>query len=61
MKYEVRESFSMLFKCDSVPPKIVLDNSKEKYLGKFARKIREADFHLVNTDPYSPWMMAATG
>ena len=27
----------------------------------FARKCREADCHLVTTEPYSPWMQAAEG
>ena len=43
------------------PPKIVVDNSKEHTLGKFARKCREADCHLVTTEPYSPWMQAVEG
>ena len=28
-------------------------------MGKFDSKFHEADFQLVNTDPYSPWMMAS--
>ena len=43
------------------PPKIVVDNSKEQTLGRFARKFREADFHLVTTEPYFPWMQGAEG
>ena len=59
LKYEDHEYFSLLFKHDDVPPKIVVDNSKEQSLGKFCSKCCEADFHLVNTEPYSPQMMAA--
>ena len=40
---------------------MVVDNSKEQILGKFARKCCKADCHLVTTEPYSPWMQAAEG
>ena len=60
-KSEAHETLSILFKRDGVPPKIVADNSKEQSFGNFARKCREADCHLVNTEPHSPWMMAAEG
>ena len=40
---------------------IVVHNSKEQSLGKFASKCCEADCHLVNTEPYSPWMMSTKG
>ena len=60
-KSDAHETLSLLFKRDGVPPKIVADNSKEQSLGKFAKKCREADCHLVNTEPHSPWMMAAEG
>ena len=60
-KSDAHETLSMLFKRDGVPPKIVADNFKEQSLGNFARKCREADCHLVNTKPHSPWMMAAEG
>ena len=60
-KSEAHETLSLVFKRDGVPPKIVADNSKEQSLGKFAKKCCEADCHLVNTEPHSPWMMAAEG
>ena len=59
LKSEAHEYLSMLFKRDGVQPKIVVDNSKEQYLGKFASKFHGADFHLVNTETYSPWMVAS--
>ena len=40
---------------------MVMDNSKEQTLGKFAKKCQKADCHLVTTEPYSPWMQAAEG
>ena len=48
-------------KRNGVPPKIFVENSKEQTLGKFEKKCREADCHLVTTDPYYPWMQAAEG
>ena len=61
LKEYAHETLSLIFKRDGVPPKIVVDNSKEKTLGKFAKKCREADCHLVTTDPYYPWMQAKEG
>ena len=61
LKKHVRETLYLIFKQYGVPPKIVVDNSKEQTLGKFASKCREADCHLVTTDPYSPWMQVAEG
>ena len=46
LKSEAHEYLSMLFKCDGVPPKIVVDNSKEKSLSNFSSKFREANFTL---------------
>ena len=54
LKNHAHETLSLIFKQDGVPPKIVVDNSKEQTLGKFARKYRKADCRLVTTDPYSP-------
>ena len=61
LKSEAHETLSLLFKRDGVPPKIVVDNSKEPTLGKFLKKCKEADSQLVTTEPYSPLMMAAEG
>jgi len=54
-KSEAHETLSMLFKRDGVPPKIVADNSKEQSFGNLAKKCREADCHLVNTEHHSLW------
>ena len=61
LKSCAHDSVSLLFKRDGVPPAIVADNAKEESLGKFAAKCREADCHLVNTEPYSPWQNCAEG
>ena len=61
LKSEAHVYLPMLFKCEGVPPSIVVDNSKEKSLVKLATKCREDGFHLVDIDPYYSWMMAAKG
>jgi hypothetical protein len=40
---------------------MILDGSKEQTLGEFRRKLKEADCHLRQTEPYSPWQQAAEG
>ena len=52
---------SLIFKRGGVTPKIVDDNSKEQTIGKFSKKCREADCHLVTTEPYYPWIQAEEG
>ena len=52
-KSEAHETLSLMFKRDGVPPRMIVDNSKEQSLGEFRRKCREVDFHLVNTESYS--------
>ena len=47
---------SLLFKRYGVPPKMIVDNSKEKYLRYIARKCIEAECHLVNSEPYFTWL-----
>ena len=51
----------MLFKRDGVPPEMVLDGSHEQVQGEFRRKLHEADYHLKQTELYSPWSQAAEG
>ena len=58
---QAHETLSLLFHRDGVPPKMVVDGSKDQGEGQFAKKCREADCHLVSTEPYSPWMQAAEG
>ena len=60
-KNEAHETFSLMFKCDGVPPRMILVNSKEQSLGEFRKKCHEVDCHLVNTEPYSPWKQADDG
>ena len=60
-KGEAHKTLSLLFHCDGVPLSMIADNSKEQILGEFKRKLNEANCHLRQTEPYSPWMQAAEG
>ena len=53
-KADTHEALSLVFKRDGVPPQMVVDNSKEKNLGRFSKKYCKADCRLVTTEPYSP-------
>ena len=44
-KGNAHENLHLLFKEDGVPPKKVMDGSKEKPLGLFRKNYQEADFH----------------
>ena len=54
-KSKYHKTLYLMFKCDGVPPRMIVDNSKEQSLGEFRRKCCEVDCHLVNTEPYSPF------
>ena len=60
-KSEAQETLSLMFKHNGVPPRMIIDDSKEQALETFKQKCREADCHLVVTEPYSPWQQAAEG
>jgi hypothetical protein len=60
-KGEVHETSSLLFHCVGVPPTMVFDGSKEQYKVDLKRKLREADCHTRQTEPYFPWQQAAEG
>ncbi len=40
---------------------MILDGSREQTLGNFKQKLRKADCHARQTEPYSPWQQAAEG
>ena len=60
-KSEDHDTMSMMFKRHGVPPHKIMDNSKERSLGGFRCKCHEADFHLINSEPYSPCHISAQG
>ena len=60
-KGEAHETLSLLFHRDGVPPTMVFDGSKEQCKGDFKRKLRKADCHARQNEPYSPWQQATEG
>jgi hypothetical protein len=60
-KGEAHETLSLLFHHDSVPLTMVFDGSNKQCKGDFKRKLREADCHARQTEPYSPWQQVAEG
>ncbi len=60
-KGEAHETLSLFIHHDGVPPTMVFDGSKEQCQGDFKRKLREANCHARQTEPYSPWQQADEG
>jgi hypothetical protein len=60
-KGDTLETLSLVFQCNSVPPTMVTNYSKEQTKGEFQHKLKEADCHPRVTKPYSPWQQAAEG
>jgi hypothetical protein len=50
-----------MFKCDGVPPEMILGSSKDQVKGAFRRELKEVNCHLRVTEPYLPWQQAAKG
>ena len=50
---------SLLFQHDGVPPKMIMNGSKEQTLCRFKKKCQDADCRIKQTEPYSPWQNAA--
>ena len=40
---------------------MIMDGSKEKNLGDFARKLRDDGCHRTQIEPHSPWMNLCEG
>jgi hypothetical protein len=60
-KGEAHKTLSLLVHCDGVLPSMIAKSSKEQILGEFKSKLNDANCHLQQTEPYSPWMQAAEG
>ncbi len=60
-KGEAHKTLSLLFHRVGVPPTMIFDGSKEQTMSDFKRKLREADCHGRQTEPYSPWQQATEG
>ena len=61
MKGKAHETLSTVFNRDGVPPTMIMDNSKEQVKGNFKKKLKEADCHLKQMEPYLPWKNTAEG
>jgi hypothetical protein len=59
LKSDAHDLLSLLFQHDGVPPKMIMDGSKEQTLGRFKKKCQDADCRIKQTEPYSPWQNAA--
>ena len=60
-KSDAHEALSLLFARDGVPPALIVDGSLEQTKGEFRRKARQADCHIKQIEPHSPWQNAAEG
>ena len=52
-KSEAADTVDLLFHCDGVSTKMIMDCSKEQTLGRFRKKCLEASVHCKQTKPYS--------
>ena len=46
---EDHDTLYLMFKCDDVSPRVIVENSKDQPLGAFTLKCRKAEFHLINS------------
>jgi hypothetical protein len=60
-KSEAHETLSLLFARDGVPHTMIMDGAREQTMGEFRQKSRQADCHMKQTEPHSPWSNAAEG
>jgi hypothetical protein len=60
-KSEARETLSLLFHRNGVPPTMIFDGPTEQCKGDFKWNLCKADCHARQTEPYSPWQQAAEG
>ena len=58
-KSEAQKTLSILFQRDGVPPRKIMDGSKEQTLGKFKNKCQYASCHIRHTESHSLWQNAA--
>ena len=61
-KSDAHETLSLLFAHEGVPSTLVMVRWNEKTgYGEFRCKDRQADCHMKQTEPYSPWQNAVEG
>ena len=54
-KSEAHDMLSLMLKRDGVPPNMIVNKSKEQYLGSFELKFRSSECQLVNSKTYLHW------
>jgi len=54
-KSDAVDALDLLFHREGVPPKMIMDGSKEQTQGKFKKHCRLANVHIKQIEPYSPW------
>ena len=57
-KADAHKGLSLMVQCDGVPPRIIMDGSKEQAMGTLHKKVKEMVVHVKQTDPHSPWQNA---
>ena len=57
LKSDAHDSLSLLFQRNGVPPKMIMNGSKEQTLGRFNKKCQDADCGIKHTKPYSDKML----
>ena len=58
-KADAHEGLLLLAQRDGVPPRIIMDGSKEQTMGIFQKKAKEMGTHIKQTEPYSRWQNMA--
>ena len=53
-KGDALDALDLLFHQDGVPPKMVMDGSKEQTQGRFRKKLKLANVHVKKKKPFSP-------
>ena len=55
------EALALFFQWYGVPPKMIVEGSKDQNLGDFKHKVAEDGCHLRQTEPESLWQMTLEG
>ena len=60
-KSDAVHALDLLLHREGAPQKMIMDGSKEQTLGKFRKTCQDAQIHVKQTEPHSPWQNAAEG
>ena len=52
-KSDAHKILSLVFKRDGVPPEMIMDGSNESTKSDFKKKLKEADCHQQQIEPFS--------